>query len=196
LSFWSVPEPGKNLDKNYVQNNYDKNYDKNYEKHFEKKTKVVEDNSSQLSRNSSVGESIFARNGIFYPYNLGFNIANNNQNNISSISNDPLKQFVNNHNIISTNTTNINFETDDNDILMQLNNDNRLLTPDINSNNSFITNNSSFVGYKSNEPMNIDLNKFISSTNPDTTIHDISTSNDLPIIQEVKFYLEIVKRPT
>jgi hypothetical protein len=57
-------------------------------------------------------------------------------------------------------------------------------TPDTNISISNITS-TSFVNFKNNEPINLDLNKFISGNDPNMTMHDISSSNDLPLIQEV-----------
>jgi hypothetical protein len=48
-------------------------------------------------------------------------------------------------------------------------------------------NNQTIINLNSNQPIGIDLNKFVSNINNcDQTMHSISTSNDLPIISEVK----------
>jgi hypothetical protein len=127
---------------------------------------------------------------------IGYNIAtnnniggvNNNFNNISNISNmnisyttnDPLKQFG--IGCISTDMSNI-ADTDKSNIQINTADYERLQTPDLNNITS-----SSFVNFKGDEPIGLDLNKFISSTNPNTTIHNISTSEDLLIIQDVSFF--------
>jgi hypothetical protein len=50
-------------------------------------------------------------------------------------------------------------------------------------------NNTTIVGLNSNQPIGLDLNKFVSNINNlDQTVHNISTSNDLPLISEVKVF--------
>ena len=93
------------------------------------------------------------------------------------------KNFVIN-NISSNISINTNLDSVTNDILRELNND-QYVDESINLNNYINVTTTSFVNYKSNEPMNIDLNKFMKLNNPDETVHDISSSNDLPMIQEV-----------
>lgn len=49
--------------------------------------------------------------------------------------------------------------------------------------------NISIINLNGNEPLNLDFNKFLKSSNPDETVHEYSTSNDLPLIQEVNSIL-------
>ncbi len=46
-------------------------------------------------------------------------------------------------------------------------------------------NNSTFINFNKDEPIDLDFNKFLAGNSPDETIHEISTSNDLQIISEV-----------
>jgi hypothetical protein len=95
------------------------------------------------------------------------------------------KNYVIN-NISSNISINTNIDSVTNDILKELNQED-FVDDSINLNNYINVTTTSFVNYKSNEPMNIDLNKFMKLNNPDETVHDISTSNDLPMLQEVIF---------
>lgn len=51
--------------------------------------------------------------------------------------------------------------------------------------NPDVTGNSTIIGLNSGQPLGLDLNNF-GNDYCDQTIHSISTSNDLPIIAEVK----------
>jgi hypothetical protein len=46
-------------------------------------------------------------------------------------------------------------------------------------------NNSTFINFNKDEPIDLDFNKFLAGNSPDETIHEISTTNDLQIISEV-----------
>jgi len=49
------------------------------------------------------------------------------------------------------------------------------------------------INVKSERPIGLDLNSFMNHIAPDQTIHSISQSNDLPIIGEVIFELNLIK---
>ena len=56
----------------------------------------------------------------------------------------------------------------------------------IDNDNRRFSQDNTMINLNMNQPIGLDLNKFISNVNNcDQTVHNISTSNDLPIISEV-----------
>ncbi len=56
-----------------------------------------------------------------------------------------------------------------------------------------ITTSTSFQSHRTSEPLGLDINKFIQSNNPDETIHEVSQTQDIPLIQSINDQHSAVK---
>jgi hypothetical protein len=156
--------------------------------------------------NSNQNDNVFMKNGlnIMNSYNKDYfndDNMNINKNEIILQKNVVINNINSNININESNIMNnlvndsmqslqfdadplINFNLNMNNVINRRNSDNVSFT--------HITTNTSFNSINTNEPMNLDLNKFL-QVNPDETIHHISQTNDLPLIQEINDQHNVIK---
>jgi hypothetical protein len=139
-------------------------------------------------KNGNMNEIVVQKNYVINNINSNVNLSsflnfgNESGINDSNITDDNLTNFNNLTNITPNITPNVNPFTS-----LNINNDCSNLTNLNLSTSSFNTN-------STNEPLGIDLNSFLKNNkNMDETVHDVSQTNDIPIIQEINDQHQSIK---
>lgn len=120
-------------------------------------------------------ENIFLKNGMNL-FILGLIITNN------------LDKKNNQINLVGSRTNSIKEISSNNNLLKEIFDEEALIDSVLLKKNSDLNSTcGTYYNMKSDEPINLDFNYFLNSTNPLDTSHLITTSNDLVIINEVLF---------